>query len=173
MIQHKDPATRAPLPLLGLATPPLLANDMDCCCCWANNCCCFVNGSGRRTDTLTGVACVLKLGISKSANVRLSGVSKPLPMQIKRKSSPSVQAGISVVSIYFGIVSPNNSCNNIWWNNKKKTCQKSYGSFSIMQERKQSPRTLGPHGDKRAFDFAHRVGWITLDGNTQTVPIGK
>jgi hypothetical protein len=60
MIQHKDPATKAPLPLLGLATPPLLANDMDCCCCWANNCCCFVNGSGRRTDTLTGVACVFK-----------------------------------------------------------------------------------------------------------------
>jgi hypothetical protein len=56
MIQHKEEATRAPLPtapLLGLLP---FANDMACWC-WLC-CCCFVKamGSGRLTDTLTGVA---------------------------------------------------------------------------------------------------------------------
>ena len=46
-------------------------------------------------ETLIGVGCVLKTGISQSFNVLVSGIKKPLPIQINRSRSPPLVLGRS------------------------------------------------------------------------------
>jgi hypothetical protein len=104
-----------------------------------------------RTETLTGVGWVLKVGTWQSSSDRESGIKIPFPIQIKGSQSAPEHVGIS----------------SITWREDRQNVTRIYTDVRFHE------RTFRPDGKKRALDISIGIRWFTFDSDWEAIAIRK